>query len=62
MTKTKKSPIIISAIIFVCLVLSGALLGWCLAETKNIINSEYITEFDIALPTKLLHIKNCHNT
>ena len=51
MTKTKKSPIIISAIIFVCLVLSGALLGWCLAETKNIINSEYITEFDIALPT-----------
>lgn len=56
MTKTKKSPIIISAIIFVCLVLSGALLGWCLAETKNIINSEYITEFDIALPTKLLDI------
>ncbi|MBO5116065.1 MAG: transglycosylase domain-containing protein, partial [Treponema sp.] len=56
MTKTKKSPIIISAIIFVFLVLSGALLGWCLAETKNIINSEYITEFDIALPTKLLDI------
>ena len=56
MTKTKKSPIIISAIIFVFLVLSGALLGWCLAEKKNIINSEYITEFDIALPTKLLDI------
>jgi len=56
MTKIKKSPIIISAIVFVFLVLSGMLLGWTLAETKNIKNSEYITEFDIALPTKLLDI------
>ena len=56
MTKIKKSPIIISAFVFVFLILSGMLLGWTLAETKNIKNSEYITEFDIALPTKLLDI------
>ena len=56
MTKTKKSPIIVTAIIFIFMILCGCLLGWCLAETKNIINSEYITEFDTALPTKLLDI------
>ena len=31
-------------------------LGWLISETVNIKNSEYITEFDTALPTKLLDI------
>ena len=31
-------------------------MGWSVSETRNIINSEYITDFDTALPTKLLDI------
>ena len=34
----------------------GAALGWALSETQNIKNSEYFTEFENALPTKLLDI------
>lgn len=56
MTKIKKSPIVFTILLFLSMICCGVLLGWCLSETKNIINSEYITEFDTALPTKLLDI------
>ncbi len=44
------------AVLFVAAAVIGSLLGLALAETRNIINSEYITTFDNALPTKLLDI------
>ncbi len=37
-------------------IIFGSLAGWALSETINIKNSEYITEFETALPTKLLDI------
>ncbi len=56
MTKIKKSGIVFLTLLFLSAILLGAFLGWALSETKNIKNSEYITEFDTALPTKLLDI------
>lgn len=56
MTKIKKSGIVWLSLFFLFSILLGAAFGWGLSETKNIINSEYITEFDTALPTKLLDI------
>lgn len=56
MTKIKKSPIVILILLVFFAVIFGALLGWCLSETQNVINSEFLTEFDTALPTKLLDI------
>ena len=56
MVKIKKSFIVIISLFVLFSVLLGMGIGWCLSETKNIINSEYITEFNTALPTKLLDI------
>jgi penicillin-binding protein 1A len=52
----RKSTIIMLAVLFFSAVLFGVGLGWSLSETKNIENTEYITQFDTALPTKLLDI------
>lgn len=56
MTKISKSTYIWVGILFAAAVVMGSLLGAGLAETRNIINTEYITSFDTALPTKLLDI------
>ncbi len=56
MAKIKKSGIVFLSLLFISSISMGALLGWALSETKNIENSEYISEFDSALPTKLLDI------
>ena len=56
MIKIKKSGIVFIAFLFINAILLGLFLGWALSETINIKNSEYITEFDTALPTKLLDI------
>jgi len=36
----------------------GSLAGWAISETSNIKNSEYITDFETALPTKLVDIND----
>jgi len=54
--KIKKSGIVLLSLLFVFSILIGCALGWALSETKNIENTEYITEFNTALPTKLLDI------
>ncbi len=56
MNKIKKSTIIWFSLLFFAVTALGCLLGWGLSETVNIKNSEYITTFDTALPTKLLDI------
>ena len=56
MTKIKKSGIVFLALLLISAIGLGALLGWALSETINIKNSEFITEFETALPTKLLDI------
>lgn len=56
MIKIKKSGIVLLSLFFLNSAIMGAFLGWALSETRNIKNSEYITEFDTALPTKLLDI------
>lgn len=56
MSKIKKSPIVLLSILTVFAILFGAGLGWALSETQNIKNTEYFTEFETALPTKLLDI------
>ena len=54
--KIKKSGIVIISLFFLGSIIMGLFLGWSVSETRNIINSEYITDFDTALPTKLLDI------
>ena len=54
--KIKKSGIVIISLFFLGSIVMGLFLGWSVSETRNIINSEYITDFDTALPTKLLDI------
>ena len=56
MRKIKKTPIVLLSLLTVNAILFGALLGWGLSETQNIKNTEYFTEFETALPTKLLDI------
>ena len=56
MLKVKKSAVVFLCLLFVFSIGMGAALGWTLSETQNIKNSEYFTEFDNALPTKLLDI------
>ena len=56
MIKVKKSAVVFVSLLFVFSILFGAGLGWILSETQNIKNSEYFTEFNNALPTKLLDI------
>ena len=54
--KIKKPGILIVSLFFLGSLLLGLFLGWSVSETRNIINSEYITDFETALPTKLLDI------
>ena len=56
MIKVKKSAVVLLALLVVFAIGMGAALGWALSETQNIKNSEYFTEFENALPTKLLDI------
>jgi penicillin-binding protein 1A len=56
MENIKKSTIVQISLLFGCALVFGGMLGWGLSETRNIENSEYITQFDTALPTKLLDI------
>lgn len=56
MEKIKKSTVVWVYILFICAAAMGAALGLGLSLTRNIINSEYITDFENALPTKLLDI------
>lgn len=56
MTKIRTSTYVWFGILFLASIVMGCLLGFGLAETKNIENSEYITSFETALPTKLLDI------
>ena len=56
MFKIKKTAVVFVSLLFVFSILFGAGLGWVLSETQNIKNSEYFTEFNNALPTKLLDI------
>ena len=56
MLKIKKSAVVLLSFLFVFALGFGGALGWVLSETQNIKNSEYFTEFDNALPTKLLDI------
>lgn len=56
MGKIRKSTIILP--LFLCLfsVIVGSVLGWVLSETTNIKNSEFLNEYETALPTRLLDI------
>ena len=56
MTKVKVSGIILLFLLLLNGVVFGIFLGWTTSETQNIKNLEYITEFETALPTKLLDI------
>ena len=56
MEKIRKSTVILFSILFFAAAFMGSFLGWGLSETQNIKNSEFITTFDTALPTKLLDI------
>lgn len=56
MENIKKSTIVQISLLFGFALIFGGMLGWGLSETRNIENSEYITQFDTALPTKLLDI------
>lgn len=56
MNKIQKSTIFWFSVLFFSAIIFGSLLGLGLSETVNIKNTEYITSFDTALPTKLLDI------
>lgn len=56
MGKGKKFAEVCVGVLFFFAALCGVCLGWGLSETRNIIDSEYITTFDTALPTRLLDI------
>ena len=56
MEKIKKSTISWLLVLFLSAILIGSALGWMLSETQNIKNTEFLTSFDTALPTKLLDI------
>jgi penicillin-binding protein 1A len=56
MVKIRKSTYVLVFGIFFCAVGLGAGLGAALASTKTIVDNENFTEFNTALPTKLLDI------
>lgn len=56
MKKIKISGIIQLSILFLSSIILGGSLGFLLSETKNIENTEYLTEFTSALPTRLIDI------
>ncbi|MBQ0051519.1 MAG: PBP1A family penicillin-binding protein [Treponema sp.] len=56
MQQIRKSTFILTAALFVCAIILGASLGLGLSYTKYIKDNENFTEFNTALPTKLLDI------
>ena len=56
MNVIKKSTVVWFSILFFAAAVIGGMLGFGISETQNIKNSEYISSFDTALPTKLLDI------
>lgn len=56
MNVIKKSTVAWFSILFFAAAVIGTMLGFGISETQNIKNSEYISTFDTALPTKLLDI------
>ena len=56
MNVIKKSTVAWFSILFFAAAVIGSMLGFGISETRNIKNSEYISTFDTALPTKLLDI------
>ena len=56
MVKPRKLTIVMASLLALAAIFFGICLGWGLSETINIKNTEYITEFELALPTKLLDI------
>lgn len=56
MNVIKKSTVAWFSILFFAAAVIGSMLGFGISETQNIKNSEYISTFDTALPTKLLDI------
>lgn len=56
MQKIKKSTVVLLFGLFFFSVIFGAGLGLALSQTKYIIDNENFTEFDTALPTKILDI------
>ena len=56
MQKKKVWPLVLTALLFLSAILTGALLGLACAETKNIKNIENFTEIETALGTRLVDI------
>ena len=56
MNVIKKSTVAWFSILFFAAAVIGSMLGFGISETQNIKNSENISTFDTALPTKLLDI------
>ena len=56
MARIKFSGIFFLFLLFINAIIIGLFLGWTTSETQNIKNIEYISEFETALPTKLLDI------
>lgn len=56
MNTIKKSTVLWFSLLFFTAIVTGSMLGFGISETQNIKNTEYITSFDTALPTKLLDI------
>jgi penicillin-binding protein 1A len=56
MEKSSRRVIILLSLAAFCLILLGAALGGLVALTVNTKNTEHFTEFNVALPTKLLDI------
>ena len=56
MRKIKISGVFHLSVLFLAAIIFGSSLGFLLAETQNIENTEYFTEFTSALSTKLLDI------
>ncbi|MCR5435892.1 MAG: PBP1A family penicillin-binding protein [Treponema sp.] len=54
--KIKISAVIVLSLFFLGSMAAGTALGSLLAETQNVINTEYFTEFNTALPTKITDI------
>ncbi len=56
MSKRHLWPLIVTPLLLLSAGLAGAALGKGLAETQNVKNTEFFTEFETALPTRILDI------